>query len=503
MLRFWRNPEFVRYLRAELRGPRAVSVGLVTVVICALVGLTSWGTAHAVNLQFFRSFHVRLTVIQYLVLGLWCAGSCGVAITRERELKTYDFLRTTRLTAGGLLVGKVLGVPLIGYFAVACSLPVSIVAGILGGFSVGMILGNLLVLLVFGLFVALVGLWLSMLLEKTSAAAATLLILFPLGVGFSFAYGPFPGFGAISVFAPLLTLYKTDADLSGVTPTIFGAPTHFLVLTLFLYATLGGWLVLMLVRNLKKDREQVRLLSRWQAVGFVAFLNVLYYAFLNPNSLAQQPFASTGSISPREVSNAAILLNATVLILVGVATLTPQERLKVWWRRRLAGQEKYFSPNGLPWPYLAVGAAIAYAMLVAEAAGLRSAAPLNTWRLGSTAIQMLVFLVFITRDVLFLQWCNLTRLKRPVFKGFLYLCLYYIATGIIGLVVGTVSNPASEFIFGLTMPFAALSWKSLVPRELPGLYVGLVLQVVVVVLLLQLISRRLSRPVSVPAASTV
>jgi hypothetical protein len=499
VLRFWRNPEFVRYLRAELRGPRAMSVGLVTVVVCALVGLSCWGAAKAANVQFFRSFHLWLTGIQYVVLGVWCAGSCGAAITRERELKNYDFLRTTRLTAGELLVGKVLGVPLIGYFAVACSLPVTIVTGIFGGYSLGVILGSVLLMLVFALFVALVGLWLSMLLEKTSAAAAALLILFPLGVGFSFSFGPFPGFGAISVFAPLSSFYKPDSDLAMVTPTIFGVPTHFLFLTLLLYATFGAWFVLMLVRNLKKDREQIRLLSRWQAVGFAAFLNVLFYAFLNPQSLAR-PFTLTESISPREVSNAAIVLNAVVLALIGLAILTPQERLKIWWRRRKAGQEQYFSPNGLPWPWLAIAAVIAYAMLAAEASGMRSAAPLKTWQLGHAAIGLLAFLVFITRDILFLQWCNLTRLKRPVFKGFLYLCLYYIAAGIIGGVVRTVSEPAADFIFGLTMPFAALSWKSLAPADVPGLYVGLVLQVAVVVFLLQLIARRLSRPASVPAA---
>jgi hypothetical protein len=499
VLRFWRNPEFVRYLRAELRGPRAMSVALVAVVICALVGLSCWGAQRGVNQEFFRVFHIWLTGIQYVVLGVWCAGSCGAAITRERELKTYDFLRTTRLTAGELLVGKVLGVPLIGYFAVACSLPITIMTGILGGYSAGVVLGSVLLMVVFALFVALVGLWLSMLLEKTSAAAAALLILFPLGVGFSFSFGPFPGFGAISVFAPIFSLYKADSDLAKVTPTIFGVPTHFLFLTLLLYVMFGAWFVLMLVRNLKKDREQIRLLSRWQAVGFAAFLNVLYYAFLNPQSLAW-PFFSTGSTSPREVSNFAILLNAVVLALIGLATLTPQERLKVWWRKRLAGQEKYFSPTGLPWPWLAIAAVIAYAMLAAEAAGLRSAVPLRTWQLGNTALQMLVFLVFITRDILFLQWCSLTRLKRPVFKGFLYLGLYYIAAGIIGGVVETVSDPASDFILGLTMPFGALSSKGLAPAEVPGLYIGLVLQLVVVVFLLQLIARRLSRPASVPAA---
>ncbi len=500
MLRFWRNPEFVRYLRAELRGPRATTVGLVVLVICALTGLACWGAVEAVNTQFFRNFHLWVTGMQYLVLGLWCAGSCGSAITRERELKTYDFLRTTRLTAGEVLVGKVLGVPIMGYFAVACSLPVSIVTGILGGYSIGVILAVILLMVFFALFVALVGLWLSMLLEKTGAAAAALLILFPLSVGFSLAYSAFPGMGAISVFAPLSTLYGADSDLASVVPTFFGVPTHFLPLTLFLFTTLGIWFAAMLVRNLKKDREEIRLLSRWQGVGFVAFLNLLYYAFLDPQKLAR-PFYSDGSISPRDVAHIAIVLNGMFLLLIGLATLAPQEKLKVWWRRRAAGQEKYLSPDGLPWPWLAIAAVIAYAMLAAEAAGMRNAMPLSTWQLGNAAIQLLAFLVFLTRDILFLQWCNLTHMKRPVFKGFLYLCLYYAAAGIIGGAVGTVSEAAADFIFGLTIPFTVLGWKSLAPADVPGLYVGLVLQVVVVVFLLQLISRRLSRMSVVPVSA--
>lgn len=500
MLQFWRNPEFVRHLRAELRPPRAITAALVVLVICSLVGLSCWGAQKDLSREFFRVFHLWLVGIQCLVLGLWCAGSCGSAITRERELKTYDFLRTTRLTPGELVVGKALGVPIMGYFAVACSLPISVVAGILAGYSLGVILPTYLLLAVFALFVALVSLWLSMLLEKTSAAAATLLVLAPLALGFSFAYSAFAGFGAISIFPALYSLYGANSDLTRVVPTFFGFSTHFFLLTLLLYATFGAWFVLMLVRNLKKDREQVRLLSRWQAIGFVAFLNVLFYAFLDPKGLTP-PFYSAERIPPHAVSGIAVVVNGVILILIGLATLAPHERLKVWWRRRTAGREKYLSADGLPWPWVAIAAVVAYGMLAAEAAGLRSAVPIDDWRLGNTAIQMLAFLVFITRDILFLQWCNLTRMKRPVFKGFLYLCLYYAAAGILGAVVSSVSEGTGGFIFGLFTPFLTLSWRSLWPGDVPGLYLGLGLQVGAAIILLQLISRRLSRSPTVAAPS--
>jgi hypothetical protein len=42
MLRFWRNPEFVRHRRSELRQTRALAVVVLVIVICVLVGLACW-----------------------------------------------------------------------------------------------------------------------------------------------------------------------------------------------------------------------------------------------------------------------------------------------------------------------------------------------------------------------------------------------------------------------------------------------------------------------------
>ena len=44
------------------------------------------------------------------------------------------------------------------------------------------------------------------------------------------------------------------------------------------------------------------------------------------------------------------------------------------------------------------------------------ALPLGANTLQTAALQLLVVLVFVTRDVLFLQWCMLTRLRQPVVK---------------------------------------------------------------------------------------
>jgi hypothetical protein len=498
VLRFWRNPEFVRYVRAELRPPRAISAGILVLVICTLVGLACWGAAED-SQEFFRYLHKWLVGLQYTVLTIWCAGTLGQAISRERELKTYDFLRTTRLTSGELLVGKLLGVPIIGYFAFGCSLPVSIVAGVLAGVPAKTLVGVYVLLLFFVILIGLLSLWLSMLVEKSSAAAVAFLALVPILVGSAFSVSPFPGFGAISIFPALFSLYGSETSIARAVPTFFGFDVSFLALSVFLYTCFGAWFVLMLVRNLKKDREQIRLLSRWQALGFAAFLNVLFYAFLDPRRLTTQPVF--GGIPPDQVSRLAVGMNALVLFLVGLAMVAPREKLKIWQRRRLAGEEGYFSGDGLPWPWLVLAAAMAYALLAAEVLGMEHAIPFSQWRLGAAAIQMLAFLIFITRDILFLQWCNLTRMKRPLIKGFLYLWLYYVAVGVLAFVVTTISQSAGEVVQGVLSPYGAFSEGSVAPSAVPGVYIGMVLQVGIIFLLLSAIAHRLRRTTVIPAAS--
>ncbi len=499
MLPFWRNPEFVRHVRAELRPARALTAAVLVLVICALVALPCWASEEK-NLQgFFQLYFGWLVGIQYVLLTVWCASTCGQAISRERELKTYDFLKTTRLSSTELMVGKILGVPVVGYFVLGCSLPISVVAGVLGGFSVGVLFWTYVLLVALAIFVSLAGLWTSMQVEKSSAGAVGLLLLLPLGFTFGLTFTPFPGFGAISVFPALFWLFDIkQSDMTRVAPTLFGLRVSFVFLTLLLYVLFGGWLVLMLARNLKRDREEIRLLSRGQAIGFAAFLNLLLYGFLDPSRVASKGGYET--ISPVDVSVVAVVLNAIILFLVGIAMLTPPEKLKVWWRRHAAREEPYFSEYGLPWPWLVVAAVIAYALLAAEAAGLGRASSLREWQLGTAGLQLFVFLVFTARDILFLQWCNLTRMKRPVVKGVLYLLLYYTAVGIVAAVVsGRIA--ASRWIMGVLTPWNVFAPGEVAPRAAPQIYVGLALQIAVIFFLLNAISTRLRRPALVPAAS--
>ena len=48
-LLFWKNPEFLRHRRSELRKGRAITVLAVVLVICALIWLGNWGSQQQAN----------------------------------------------------------------------------------------------------------------------------------------------------------------------------------------------------------------------------------------------------------------------------------------------------------------------------------------------------------------------------------------------------------------------------------------------------------------------
>ena len=295
MLRFWRNPLLILHVRSDLRPARAAMAAAVSLIVCVLIAMGCWSGNPGNARGFWTDFYAWLLGAQFVLLGVWSAGTCGQAVARERELKTFDFLKTTRLTAAEIMVGKLLGAPIVAYFIVACTLPISIVAGLVGGIRPAAVLGSIVLLLAFNLFYSLAALLASMLVEKSSSGAVGLLGLLGNLLFLAFAESPFKGFAAISVVPAVLSLHRVDMDMGRIHPTVFGVEVPCIILTLVLYVLLGAWFVLMIVRNLKRDIPQIQLLSRWQCVGLVAFWNLLFYAFLDTNTLryAKSPYPIT------------------------------------------------------------------------------------------------------------------------------------------------------------------------------------------------------------------
>ncbi len=507
LLRFWRNPEFLRHVRAELRPARMAIVASLVAVICAIAGLfcwlsveAGWHTPEQARHLFLGSFYAVLLGAQAIVLCLWWTSACSDAISSERALKTYDFLRTTRLTAAELMVGKLMGAPVVGLFAVACSLPVSLTVGAMYGVSLSAMLGSYALLAIFAPLFGLFGLLMSLAMEKPvrGAGFAGVPLLWALAVlSMAAIDGPFPGLAALSGAPAALQLHGLQAkiDAARVVPLIFGFPVSLLLLTVVLQASLAAWLVLMVRRNLKKEVEEISLLSRWQAIGLAVYLNFLFYAFFNRFEGGPHWMSADGrqEYLAEFVTVGMLILNGVILFAgCGMAAVTQREPLKIWWRRFQAGEASYLAEDGLPWPWLALVAVVSYAMLALYALALTDKIPLSKWGLGATATQLAFLLVFAVRDILFLQWCKLTRMKKAVSKGAGLLLLQYVAVLVVILVVHSATKRFDGVLISLLTPFAPLNPEIHVATSVFGITV----QVVVCVLLVSAITRRLGRPVT-------
>src|SRR5712691_6588289 len=176
MFAIWRNPEFVRYVRADLRSWRGIAATVLTV--CVLVAMACVAAnPNATVTAFFRLYHQWLAGIQFTLLFLWCVSACAQGVSGERMARTYDFWRTTRLTPAELTTGKIAGAPVMAYFVFACALPLSFGAGVLGGYRPDTLLLVYGTAILFAAFFSLVALWASMVAERTSAGAIGLLLV--------------------------------------------------------------------------------------------------------------------------------------------------------------------------------------------------------------------------------------------------------------------------------------------------------------------------------------
>jgi hypothetical protein len=522
VLKFWRNPEFVRHLRAELRPARAVTVAVVVLFLCALIGLACWSqrqelldtaersaqqwdgkwTEYAENLRHDNARQTWLLLCRWLLglqaglLTFWSLFMCAQSVSGERDQKTWDFQRTTSLTSRELILGKLLGEPVLAYFGTLCVLPITFWSGLAGGISFWTLLAGYIEVVAAALFLGLCGLWLSTLLETRSRGIGLLGALgfygFTLGT-YGLAMSWFPGLAA---FSPVTGLYRVmDLRFEGgrdVHPMLFGHAVPWLLMSLLLYGSFGAWLAVMLLRNLKRDYSEIRLLSRWQVVGCVAFLNFVFYAL----------FSSRGStVQSDELTTFMVGLNGAILFVVGLASLTPQERLKVWWRGRAEETSNMFSEDGLPWPWLALSAVVAYALLVWGLLAWRFALDFRPGSLRTAAMQLLVVLIFITRDLLFIQWCTLTRFRQPVLKGILFLCLYYAAAGVLVALSSLSGEAATMVTLNILTPAGIFDPRAAWGHFSGSLYTGLALEAGLIAVILVAISNRLGRPSLVPAVS--
>ena len=113
-----------------------------------------------------------------------------------------------------------------------------------------------------------------------------------------------------------------------------------------------------------------------------------------------------------------------------------------------------------PAPYLVSGVAVTgvLAALLYSSGGSK-----HPWNWGMVLFIIAFMAVGLSRDVLYLQWINLTRIKRPLVMGFVYLMVYYVCISILLAVTG--AGPNSAWIWATFVPSGVLglepkAWSS-------------------------------------------
>ena len=364
------------------------------------------------------------------------------------------------------------------YFIVVCCIPIAVLAGLMARTRLGNIAEAYVLIISGAIFLGIAGLWLSSLFESRSRGVGligTFGLYLIVALMVEALHSPFPGFAAISPLAGFIPLFHKNAEFG--LPGIFGRPVPWVVLSMLLYLTLGAWLVVTLLRTLTRDYEEMRLLSRWQTVGCAAFLNFITYVLYLRGSLGRDRFIEF-----------MVALSGVILFVMGLAMLRSSERLRVWWRSRATMRWALFSEDGPQWPWLTVSAAMGYGLLVLGLFAWKSDLGFGAAALIAGLVEFAVVLVFVARDITFLQWCLLTRMRAPVLKGVLFLGLYYLAATVTGATIGVYSATRAGVVYSLLTPAGAFQTLPFLER-----YLGIAIQVAMVVLLEMAIIARLRR----------
>ncbi len=456
MISRFSNPEFLRNVRSQLR-PKKM---LVVAFICAVLSLsTAYGFLHntpeAIRDTEARNLLEFTLYAQALVLGAGGSIACLNNIFKEKERNSFDFQRSTRLTSVELTLGKLLGTPVFMYFVCACLMPLSLVAATLAHTGLSFFVAAYVVMLVSSLALHSLALLLSVLSIRGSQTGGIILILIALWIS-AYRGNFYPGYafhlGALGpFFAPQLveqTAWSPGAlerklafgdysyyESHGMVDVFFGVHVNHVPVTLIVDSILMFWFLLAVIRNIKRDPAEYELYSPWQFIGLTIFLNVVLVAFFN------------WRWAPRYGPSIYLLtLNSGIFLLLGLALLRNRERMRAIVRRRSQGP----SWIDLCWPSpLLFAAAIMVATLIIISTVLAGTLPRSS--LGLFVFIVFFAILWLVRDLQFLQWACLRRGKNSLVMGVLYLAIFYICTSTVFTALG-LFEPDSASLTAFLFP---------------------------------------------------
>jgi hypothetical protein len=444
MIDLFSNPELIRNARSQLRWGRMLATAAICVVLSVTIGfMFAYGLgknqpASEWGMKYLQTFFV----IQGVVLVIGGALMCLNAVHREKEMNTFDFQRVTRLTPMELGLGKLFGAPIMAYFVALCFLPAAIFGAIAGRARPSFVIAAYAVLLLGALLMHSMALMFSIFVPKgTNPSALMLLMLFVLP-SFITPTETREWFDVAST-SPLVAVSlldetswrvatkigpKSGAVMSDtpMTDVFFGLAAHHVPVVLLIYITFIAWFLLAVTRTIKRDPTVYEVYSPPQMLGLLLYVNFLLIGFFRWK--LEPAIRYSAASSPLEIQSLFFGFNFTLLLVMGFALMRNRDQI----RRRLRELGEAASNFAAAlWPatyvvagVLLVGLAVVGMIQLHQASG-------QAWGVDFAIFRVVFLGVWLARDLLFLQWMNLTRGKRPLMMGVLYLLVFYTCLSIL------------------------------------------------------------------------
>jgi hypothetical protein len=431
-------PEVVRNARIQLRPKRM----LATALICAAVSFTAYiYHTHPRSQGFASEMFAFLLSLEITVLVIGGGIYCLQSIHREKELNTFDYQRITRLSPLELMLGKLFGAPILTYFILLCLAPITLIAAFLSQVTVVKILWIYAILLLGAITWHTFALVVSLLTGRGTSAGAIIFFLLLVFLTTSFegnrtrmlglrGIGPF-ALIELAGAAQSQTPYGHATELPAGQDLLFGTPVSHILVLVILYVSLTGWLMLALVRNMKRDPSMYEIFSPVEAFGFVIYLHLIVLAFFQWSRLYPLADRTIGvrfagrDVAPMQAEHEILSVSLWLFAILGLTLLRNRERVRHrilelgksatnWWAALWPG------------PYLLGGVLTVGLVLIAM---IRyKLHPVSQWSVGMAFFEVCFVAVWMLRDALYLQWMNLRRGRRALVAALIYLIVFYICS---------------------------------------------------------------------------
>jgi hypothetical protein len=167
-------------------------------------------------------------------------------------------------------------------------------------------------------------------------------------------------------------------------------------------------------------------------------------AVINWSYIKEPPLLPAG-----ETEHELLFVSAWIFFALGMLLLRNRERVRR--RVRAIGDAAAgWSASFWPAPYV-FGGTILTGLAIVELIRIYRQ-PLENWSIASALFEVAFCGVWIARDVLYLQWMNLRRTRRPLLAAFLYLIIFYVCTGILFAAIAGLMSERSVALSALLNP---------------------------------------------------